>query len=108
MPGMMPPQNGGGPPYPMVAPGSMPYGMPSDPTTGAASGYWAGNGWSENGPNAAMPGYQPSEFGYGTEREYKFRYKEPRDLRYPPVGDSPAVVQYPYYTFKGPDDFFVK
>lgn len=94
--------------YPPVAPGGMPYGMPSDPTTSGASGYWNGNGWSENGPNAAMPGYQQSPQGYGQDRSYKFKYSEPRDLRYPPVGDSAAVVQYPYYTFKGPDDFFHK
>ena len=27
---------------------------------------------------------------------------------YPPQNDVPAVVQYPYYTTKGPDDFFLK
>lgn len=25
---------------------------------------------------------------------------------YPPPNDQPAVTQYPYYTFKGPDCFF--
>ena len=30
----------------------------------------------------------------------------PRDLVYPPAGDVPAIVQYPYYTCKGPDCFF--
>lgn len=40
-------------------------------------------------------------------------YRVPRDLRYPPSadangmgGDLPAIVQYPYYTCKGPDCFF--
>jgi hypothetical protein len=32
-------------------------------------------------------------------------YHVPRDLSYPPPG-PPAIVQYPYYTCKGPDDFF--
>jgi hypothetical protein len=32
-------------------------------------------------------------------------YCVPRDLSYPPPG-PPAIVQYPYYTCKGPDDFF--
>lgn len=33
-------------------------------------------------------------------------YHVPNDLSYPPPGDMPAVVQYPYYTCKGPDCFF--
>ena len=33
-------------------------------------------------------------------------YHVPRDLSYPPQGDLPAIVQYPYYTCKGPDCFF--
>jgi len=33
-------------------------------------------------------------------------YCLPSDLSYPPPGDAPAIVQYPYYTNKGPDCFF--
>lgn len=37
-------------------------------------------------------------------------YRVPKNLRYPPAGEIPGVssgiVQYPYYTCKGPDDFF--
>lgn len=33
-------------------------------------------------------------------------YCVPRDLAYPPPGDMPGIVQYPYYTSKGPDCFF--
>jgi hypothetical protein len=33
-------------------------------------------------------------------------YCIPNDLVYPPPGDQPAIVQYPYYTCKGPDCFF--
>ena len=33
-------------------------------------------------------------------------YHIPCDLSYPPMGDMPGVVQYPYYTCKGPDCFF--
>ena len=35
-------------------------------------------------------------------------YSEPQNMTYPPRGDMPAVVQYPYYTTKGPDCFFAK
>jgi hypothetical protein len=37
---------------------------------------------------------------------YDFKYREPRDLVYPPPNAAPPVVQYPYYTCKGPDCFF--
>jgi hypothetical protein len=34
-------------------------------------------------------------------------YNIPRDLSYPQgIGGMPAVIQYPYYTCKGPDCFF--
>lgn len=33
-------------------------------------------------------------------------YSIPHDLSYPPHGDMPGIVQYPYYTHKGPDCFF--
>ena len=37
-------------------------------------------------------------------------YRVPKNLRYPPQGEIPGVssgiVQYPYYTCKGPDCFF--
>jgi len=35
-------------------------------------------------------------------------YKAPRDLKYPSQNQPPAVYQYPYYTVKGPTDFFYK
>jgi len=33
-------------------------------------------------------------------------YCVPNDLVYPPPGDLPGIVQYPYYVTKGPDCFF--
>jgi hypothetical protein len=33
-------------------------------------------------------------------------YRVPRNLVYPPPGEMPGIVQYPYYTCKGPDCFF--
>ncbi|MCH7687628.1 MAG: hypothetical protein IH899_13260 [Planctomycetes bacterium] len=35
-----------------------------------------------------------------------YRYKPPRNLVYPPANQPGGVVVYPYYTLKGPDDFF--
>lgn len=44
----------------------------------------------------------------GYDAAYKMKYREPCNLVYPPPGDQPATVQYPYYTVKGPDCFFLK
>ncbi|MGE3316107.1 MAG: hypothetical protein AB7O26_13410 [Planctomycetaceae bacterium] len=35
-----------------------------------------------------------------------YKYNHPRNLVYPQDNTPAAVVQYPYYTCKGPDDFF--
>ena len=35
-------------------------------------------------------------------------YHAPQNLMYPPENAAPAQVQYPYYTFRGPTDFFMK
>lgn len=38
-------------------------------------------------------------------RQPRVNYWTPQDLSYP-QGQQPAIVQYPYYTLKGPDCFF--
>lgn len=35
-------------------------------------------------------------------------YDVPTDLSYPDANQPPAFVQWPYYTFRGPTDFFMK
>ena len=49
-----------------------------------------------NGPGGAW---------YPTHHHH-FSYDAPRGLQYPPANVPPSVVVYPYYTVKGPDDFF--
>ena len=39
---------------------------------------------------------------------HTFEYREPEGMSYPPANQPPAVVQYPYYTLRGPTDFFKK
>ena len=39
---------------------------------------------------------------------HSFSYYPPKDLRYPAPNTPAAVVQYPYYTVKGPDCFFAQ
>ena len=36
-----------------------------------------------------------------------FTYNVPQGLRYPPSPTPAAITQYPYYTFRGPTDFFM-
>lgn len=37
-----------------------------------------------------------------------YTYSTPQGLMYPPENASPATYQYPYYTLRGPTDFFMK
>ncbi len=38
--------------------------------------------------------------------DHQWSYVPPQGLSYPPANQPASVVQYPYYTLKGPDDFF--
>jgi len=42
-----------------------------------------------------------------THRHF-YTYDAPKNLVYPPQNTPAAMVQYPYYTCKAPDDFFMK
>ncbi|MEO1996375.1 MAG: hypothetical protein ABGZ17_13990 [Planctomycetaceae bacterium] len=53
------------------------------------------------------PKDHPGEDWKPKHRHY-YTYDAPQNLVYPPKNTPPAVVQYPYYTVKGPTDFFYK
>jgi hypothetical protein len=46
--------------------------------------------------------------GHKHAHRHFYHYSAPKDLVYPQQNQPAAVVQYPYYTVKGPDDFFHK
>ena len=46
--------------------------------------------------------------GFHGGHYHTFEYNAPKNLKYPPANQPPAVVQYPYYTLRGPTDFFQK
>ena len=46
--------------------------------------------------------------GWHPTHRHWFKYRQPRDLVYPPANTPAAIVQYPYYNVKGPSDFFMK
>lgn len=47
------------------------------------------------------PGWEPTHRHFST-------YDPPNNLTYPPAQVPAGFVQYPYYTIKGPSDFFMK
>jgi hypothetical protein len=64
--------------------------------------YTVGTGqWDPNCP----PGMDAYGTGFGGA-PCAVRFRVPGDFVYPPPGDAPATVVYPYYTHKGPDCFF--
>lgn len=59
-------------------------------------------------PNGAeCPLCAPDNFWTPTHH-HTFDYKQPKNLSYPPQNQPAGVVVYPYYTCKGPSDFFMK
>lgn len=60
--------------------------------------------------------HQVAQYGYGgagggnwgPQHRIFYTYHHPTDLRYPPPQVPAAIVQYPYYTNRGPTDFFMK
>ncbi|WP_437185668.1 hypothetical protein SH668x_002781 [Planctomicrobium sp. SH668] len=67
-------------------------------TSGAYQGY------GENCP----PGQRGCRNGYGHDK-FSYAYQVPNDLVYPPSGPTGGLggaVVYPYYTLRGPSDFF--
>jgi len=52
----------------------------------------------------------PTTYGHHGLRQHRhwFTYDQPTDLRYPAANTPAPIVQYPYFTVKGPSDFFMK
>jgi hypothetical protein len=53
----------------------------------------------------------PQQHGFDVWRpthHHTWEYNAPKGLTYPDQNQPPATVQYPYYTVKGPSDFFMK
>ncbi len=61
----------------------------------------------QNGSSCPQGGCQ--HCGHGCPKHYMtYSYKWPQNQVYPPAVQPPAMVQYPYYTFRGPSDFFMQ
>lgn len=60
-------------------------------------------------PAAQGANCYPDSFGHqfcAPPASHRFQYQVPQGLNYPQANAMPGVVQYPYYTVKGPDCFF--
>ena len=116
--GYCPPGAGGQMGAPMGDPMAGPIGAYDGMAGGYDGGYGGGavpvpGGYAYPGPvYGGSPGsvaYGPMAAGcrYPIPRQYyRMRYCVPQGMQYPPANQPPAVVQYPYYTTKGPDCFF--
>jgi hypothetical protein len=82
----------------------MPYGFPGDV-------------YSPGGGPGGPYGWGDGCFGYGFRPNHRHTHKYLdgskgkkgyHDYQYPAPNQPPAFVQYPYYTHKGPSDFFMQ
>lgn len=63
------------------------------------------------GPQGNACPVRPQQHGSNVWRpthHHTWEYNAPKGLTYPDQNQPPATVQYPYYTVKGPSDFFMK
>ncbi len=82
-------------PGPMYYDGPAGFGAPSCPP-------------SHCHPNGAQcPVCAPDNF-WVPKHHHTYDYKQPKNLSYPSENQPAGVVVYPYYTCKGPSDFFMK
>lgn len=63
-----------------------------------------GNGYQQSCP----PGYGGSGGHHFPHHYSSHRYDWPQNMVYPTTGAPNAAVAYPYYTLRGPTDFFMK
>ena len=100
--GQSPPPNSHAMNAPMgPMPGPMYYNGPAGSDSMAyANGQWRPE-WSLH-PNDC-----PENYAWPTHH-HTYDYRQPKDLTYPPQNQPAGVVVNPYYTCKGPSDFFMK
>jgi len=69
--------------------------------------------YSDNGGAYCPKGSLGNSYGgvstwWRPTHHHTYSYRPPKNLVYPPENQPAAIVQYPYYTVKGPTDFFYK
>ena len=82
-------------------PGPMYYDGPAGGNPGACPPGQCRPEWSKS------PCDCPEDYHF-PKHHHTFDYRQPKNLVYPPQNQPAAAVVYPYYTCKGPSDFFMK
>ncbi|MDA0284433.1 MAG: hypothetical protein O3B13_07435 [Planctomycetota bacterium] len=108
-------------PHPMAPQGQMASnGGMRMPGPSPETRYYDGPAFDPNqfGPSNCPPGPHgsscpvcPQSHSFDVWRpthHHTWEYNAPQGLTYPNPTQPPAAVQYPYYTVKGPTDFFMK
>ncbi len=88
-----------GPMGPM--PGPMSYDGPAGADSGAYPSGQCAPEWARHPSDCPENYHSPTH-------HHTFDYRQPKNLTYPPQNQPAGVVVYPYYTCKGPSDFFMK
>ncbi|MCA9080793.1 MAG: hypothetical protein KDA58_09555 [Planctomycetaceae bacterium] len=92
-----------------TGPGCGPQGCPSGycPQGGYCpeAGYGYGGGMCPHGPGCRSCGCG-NHLDWYPRHHMSYSYSAPNDLKYPTPNSPSGVIQYPYYTLKGPSDFF--
>lgn len=96
-----------------VTPINFTHSAPCDCEYGGANGSVVHGGVAHGGVyyGGACPdgGSHNGQGGLGCPpHKHWYRYEEPQNLVYPPANQPAPIVQYPYYTMRGPTDFFMK
>ena len=76
------------------------------PAYGPGMQHMMPNGYGDPGCPNGLCG--PMTKVWSPSHHHTWDYRPPQDLKYPPQNQPPAVVQYPYYTLRGPTDFFLQ
>lgn len=99
-------RNGQCPPgYGQACPSGCPQGCPQGYCPHGYGGHGFGGGLSHLNP--LRNGFVSN--AVQTPNHYHwYQYDEPKNITYPQANTPAAIVQYPYYTLKGPEDFFME
>jgi len=65
-------------------------------------------GWGNAAPATRSSGNRGWNRGNTGRHDHRWDYVPPHGLRYPQRNLPSGIVFYPYYTLKGPDDFFLQ
>ena len=86
--------------------------MTASPVTRAQNLPVQGASWGQPLTSASCPNCQSHNgelnLPFHPVHRNSYTYNTPKNLMYPDASSSAGIVQYPYYTFRGPTDYFME